>query len=90
MIVNARTTDPESSHIAGAEVEQSGIAEAQRSIVLAAVKLRQGLTSKELASQAGLDRYMVARRLSEIKSVKKGDMRICSISKRLCVTWWLK
>ncbi len=90
MATNARASDPESSHLAGAGIEQSGIAGAQRSIVLAAVMLRQGLTSKELASQSGLDRYMVARRLPELKRVKKGDMRICSISKRLCVTWWMK
>lgn len=87
---NAHINDPLSSHLAGIEIEASGIAGTQRSQCLAAVKQHQGLTSKELCDITGLDRYMLARRLPEIKQLEQGKMKICNISKKLSVTWWLK
>lgn len=90
-IANARSTDPLSSVLAGDEIEASGKAAAQRGKALAAVRSNPGLTSKELSAKTGLDRYMLARRLPELLiEVEKGAMRICSVSKRLCVTWVLR
>ena len=87
---NAHINDPLSSHLAGAEIESSGVASNQGSQCLAAVKLYQGLTSKEISEKTGLDRYMLARRLSEIGQLEQGAMKVCNVSKRLSVTWWLK
>lgn len=90
-IANARSADPLSSVLAGETIESSGKASMQRLKALAAVRSNPGLTSKELSAKTGLDRYMLARRLPELLvEVEKGAMRICSVSKRICVTWVLR
>jgi hypothetical protein len=89
-MMNARLTDLVTSHLAGEAIEASGEAALQRQQALAAVSLYPGLTSKELAHKSGLDRYMLARRLPEVRQIEKGDIVKCSISKRACVTWKLK
>jgi DNA-binding MarR family transcriptional regulator len=58
----ARSTDPISSFAALERVDIS----AQRSLVLDALKRHPGATSKEIAYAEGIDRYMVARRLSDL------------------------
>ena len=87
---NARNSDPITSVLAGEAIEQSGEAQIQRMKVLAAVKAHPGLTSKELAAEAGLDRYMVARRLPEIFQIEKGESRKCRVGRFLSLTWWPK
>lgn len=62
----ARNADPRSSHEAAAAIKRSGAAKAQASIVLEALKRYPMASSAELAQFAGLDRYMVARRLPEL------------------------
>lgn len=87
----ARETDPETSHLAAEEVTTSGRRAVQQHAVLAAVMAQPGLTSRELAQAAGMDRYVVARRLPELeaaKRVRKGEARECRVSKRQAVTWW--
>lgn len=87
----ARESDPETSHLAAEEVTTSGRRAVQQHAVLAAVMAHPGLTSRELAQAAGMDRYVVARRLPELeaaKRVRKGEARECRVSKRLAVTWW--
>ena len=49
----------------------------------------EGMTSLEISKATGLCRYMLARRLPEINALRRGTMKICNISKRLSVTWWL-
>jgi len=88
-MINARNSDPESSHLAGAEIEATGMASVQRTLALNAVKEHEGLTSLEIAKATGLDRYMLARRLPEIRILRQGTMKVCNISKRRSVTWWL-
>jgi len=87
---NARNTDPLSSHLAGEEITVLGKRQKQINIVVRLVKRSEGLTSAELAHKHGIDRYMAARRLPEASSLKKGDARRCTISKRSAVTWWVK
>jgi len=87
-IKNYRNTDPVSSQLAGEHVELSGDATKQRQMALRAVVVYPGLTSRELAKECGLDRYMLARRLPEIKEIEKGELRICKEGKKLSLTWW--
>jgi hypothetical protein len=87
----ARTTDPESSHLA-AEHVVSGRAASQRAAVLVAVEEHPGLTSFELAAHCRLDRWQIARRLPEIERltrlVRRGHKRVCSVSGMQALTWW--
>ena len=89
MIVNARNTDPFTSHLAGYDIEASSKAHNQRVIAFAAVKANPGMTSRELAQHCELGRYQIARRLSEITGIKRGSKRYCKEGKKLCVTWHL-
>jgi len=88
---NARTTDPESSHQAGEGIEASGNATTQRRIALEAVKRRPGYTAKELAVTCNIDRYMLSRRLPELRYkglVVNGGMRKCAtVGGKLSQTW---
>lgn len=101
----ARTTDPESSHMAAREHVESGRNESQKDIVLMWLSRmhislipelrKRGVTSMELAWFSELDRYMVARRLADLKAEGKviqsprEEMRRCLVSCRLAVTWRL-
>lgn len=88
----ARSTDPETSHIAAEAVTKSGVRAHQQRQVLAALREWPGRTSAELAQQASMDRYAVARRLPELcpTFAFRGGSTICSISGRPAVTWWPK
>ena len=89
----ARSRDPETSHLAADAVTKSGARQAQIVRVVAMVQETNGLTSRELASKHGEDRYMVGRRMSEAETaqeVEKGPVRICEIGKCKAVTWWVK
>jgi DNA-binding MarR family transcriptional regulator len=90
----ARRTDPSSSHDAASAVARSGIAKAQCSSVLAALRRYKHRTSNELAHDSGIDRYIVARRLPELR---KRNLVNCSgeaqkrkdhYSGRDAMTWW--
>jgi hypothetical protein len=86
----ARNSDPCTSHDAAHELVASGAQAQQHEQVAAAVRRHPGLTSRELAFSAGLDRHMVARRLPELESdglVVHGAPRICSMSRKRCQTW---
>ena len=87
---NARNTDPESIHLAGEEITNSGQRQRQIDLVSAVVRDMPGRTSRELAAITHLDRYMLARRLPDCASVRKGDMRKCVVSQKQAVTWWPK
>ena len=88
----ARRTDPQSSHAAAFHVEQSGKAGKQRIQAGAAVLAHPGCTSAELADRTGLDRYMLARRLPELRDDglvrQSGSKHLCRMTGRLAVTWW--
>lgn len=87
----ARATDPSTSHEAAEDITRSGVRAAQQQIVADAVRRFPGLTSFELAIRAGLDRYVVARRLSEIEetqAIRRGAARLCAESNRKAMTWW--
>jgi len=86
----ARNTDPDTSHEAARDLVESGAQAQQQALVAAAVHKHPGLTSRELAFSAGLDRHMVARRLPELEAdgqVVHGTPRECSHSGKRCQTW---
>ncbi|WP_198666664.1 hypothetical protein [Marinomonas shanghaiensis] len=89
----AKAGDPETSHLAAEAITKSGARQKQMERVVAMVQKTSGLTSRELASKHGEDRYMVGRRLSEAETaqeVEKGPVRICEIGKCKAVTWWVR
>lgn len=90
MNLPARNTDPETSHEAARHMVDSGARRAQQQRVAAVVRKHPGLTSRELAEVAGMDRHMVARRLPELEAdgiVVHGAPRKCRISEMRCQTW---
>lgn len=87
----ARRSDPVTSHQAADEVERSGRVVSQQQRVLAAVRAFPGRTSRELAAEARLDRYMVARRLRELVRAgllpEPGAPRECALGGGPALTW---
>jgi hypothetical protein len=87
----ARNTDPHTSHEAAEFMQASGKRAAQQQLTATAVAQYPGLTSLELARKCKMDRYMLARRLSECeqaKQVRRGEAKRCSVSGRTALTWW--
>lgn len=88
----ASTADPITSHESAERLTESGERDAQAEMVLGMVRTHPGLTSAELAKQYGVDRYMVARRLPDLRAdgfVRNGSMpRRCRVGKGSAVSWW--
>jgi hypothetical protein len=90
-LLPARNTDPATSHEAAEHVIASGKRAAQQRMTAVAVESYPGLTSLELSRKAKIDRYVLARRLSEVEKdglIKRGVARTCTVSGRSAVTWW--
>lgn len=87
----ARATDPATSHAAGVRVTQDGTRARQAREVAEAVRETPGHTSAEIAGIHGLDRYAVARRMTDVERaglVSRGAPKKCDCSGRFAVTWW--
>ena len=99
----ARANDPISSHLAADEINQSGSRHAQGQRVIAAmieayksgrITRSRGITTKELSVYYGLDRHMVARRMSDLETARQAfrsgpdETRRCGISERQSQEWW--
>lgn len=88
----ARSTDPESSHMAADDITRSGKRAHQQHQAVAAVRAKPGMTSFELALATGLDRFMLARRLPDCVtagSVVKGTPKKCTVTGKMALTWWI-
>lgn len=88
----AARNDPATSHEAAEKLVRSGQAKTQADQVAAALLKHRGYTSRELAKISGLDRHLVARRLSGLERekpprAKRGPTRKCSIGQLPAVTW---
>lgn len=84
----ARRTDPATSKEAAAMVRD--VAKCQQADVLRAVRAYPHRTSKQLANEAGMDRYMVARRLPELLAlglVRTGEA-VRQANGRRGLTWY--
>jgi hypothetical protein len=87
----ARNSDPFTSHEAAEHHTRTGKRAYQQQQTVAAVRAFPGKTSFEIAMATGLDRFMLARRLSECVTaglVKKGVAVECTVTRRKAVTWW--
>ena len=88
----ARRTDPATSHQAAAQHTRSGARGRQRAQTAAAVQEWPGQTSSELAKLSGIDRYTLARRLSECETggeVSRGAIKTCAVTGKKALTWWV-
>ena len=83
----ARRNDPQTSHIAGDRIKESGKLAAHQNLIVAAIRLRPGMTYTQIASFTGLERHAVARRLKELEPVhiRRGPVR--SDGGRPMTTW---
>jgi len=91
MEARARTTDPQSSHLAAADVEKTGTARTQRQVCLQEVIQNPGQTSAEIAAGLDLERYTPSRRLPELRDaglVFNGPDRVCKVRGRISLTWY--
>jgi hypothetical protein len=89
-----RKHDPVSSLLAADEMVDSGkLAERER-VALGLVNLHPGKTGEELDQLAGAKKREISKRLAglaqkrQIVRGRKEEMRACSVTGRLCLTWW--
>ena len=88
----SRLTDVESSKAAEREITQSGTRFTQQVILYDLIKRKPGLTSREMTRHCSLDRYQIARRLSDLENggvIEKGPIRQCRLGNRIAATWML-
>lgn len=96
----AANADPHTSHVAARRVTRDGTRGRQADEVLRLVRAYPGLTSQELSEHSvevgyttPLDRYQVARRLSELADpangglIERGEARECTVTRHLALTW---
>jgi hypothetical protein len=90
---HSRTTDPDTSHIAGDAARNSGSMGKQAAWVLDMLKTHNGCTYRELAAAMGIDDpNLCSRRLSDLRhkgQVRNGENRICEVAGNMMQTWWL-
>lgn len=95
----ARTTDPETSHIAAEQITKIGTRARHQREVLELLNRCDGRTSAELAELAQrcaglshLDRHAVARRLPELATaglVRRGATVVCKANGTKATSWWV-
>lgn len=86
-----RNSDLVSSHDAEEGINQSGSRASQQYEILRLVEQHPGKTSLELSTICTLDRYQIARRLSDLHTsghVTQGETRKCSVGNRTAVEWF--
>ena len=86
----SRRTDPETSHRAADRIKASGQLRKQQHAVLQALIRWPGSTAVELATNSGIDRYTVSRRLPELVPIhaKRGKPRVCRVAGTPQTTWY--
>jgi len=87
----ARSTDPQSSHIAAAALAESGALRVQHAKTEAAVIRHPGQSSLHLSTLSGLDRHMLGRRqpeLARVGRVWRDPTAPCASTGKPACTWW--
>lgn len=88
--------DPWTSREAARELTRSGMRAEQKLAVLKALQQHPGTTSAELARESGLDRFLCARRLPDLRAddlVTNGvpqETRVCRVTGRPSLVWRLR
>ncbi|PWQ87886.1 winged helix-turn-helix domain-containing protein [Stenotrophomonas maltophilia] len=91
MNVPARSTNPQSSHIAAADLAASGGLRVQHAKTEAVVICHLGHSSLNLSMLTGLDRHMLVRRLPELARegrIWRGPTASCTTTGKPACTWW--
>ena len=86
----ARASDPSTSRLAGRQLTLSGVRMSQKKKVLEGLRRFPKTTSAELAELCQFNRYMVARRLLDLKCdgmVKVAGKRTCRVTESEASTW---
>lgn len=84
-VASARRNDPETSHLAAAEIESTGTAQDHRNIIAAYLKQHPGHTNGEIAQGSGLDYCQVHKRMKELEAMNlviRGAKRYCTTEGR--------
>jgi len=87
---DAREFDPQTSHDAAKNVEESGRAGSHRKACYEYVLKNPGKTAGEIAAAIGLERHVPSRRLPELRAaglVENGPARFCTVQKTRAMTW---
>lgn len=91
-MARARRTDPRTSHEAAREAEANGRAATHRAICLEEVRKNPGRTAAEIAAATGMERHVPSRRLPELREagfVKNVEIRVCRVTGRNSMTWYV-
>ena len=85
----ARATDPDTSHLAGEDVTDSGARSRQQRMVLQGLVRYPNLTTRELAARMNVCRYTVARRMPELAPIYVSVVgkRRCTVTGRTAQVW---
>ncbi len=86
----SRSTDPDPSHLAEAEINATGTRRSHQLLVLFTLRHNPETTSRELALFGSMDRYTPSRRLPELETaglVERAGQRTCRVGKRQATTW---
>ena len=84
----ARNSDPSTSHEAAAKIKP--VRATQQRAILAGLQKFPNHTSAELAQRLHMDRYVVARRLPELRAallVKSCEARSCAVTGHRAMVW---
>jgi len=89
-----RKTDGKTSRLAAEKLVASGKLDKHAMIALAIVRRFPDRTAAEIDALA-IDLYelegrQASKRLSRIKGMKSGNVRVCSIGGNKCKTWWFE
>lgn len=96
VVARARKSDPETSHLAAAEVENNGTAHDHRNIIAAYLRKHPGQTNAEIAEGSGLDYAQVHKRMKELEAMNlviRGGKRYCTTegrTGRMYTSWFPK
>ena len=87
-----RKTDDKTSRLAAEKLVASGNLHKHAMIALAIVRRFPDRTAAEIDALA-IDLYelegrQASKRLSNIKGMKSGNIRVCSVGGNKCKTWW--
>ena len=89
--LRARSTVPDTSHAAAADLVASGALRVQHAKTEAAVARHPGHSSLHLSTLTGLDRHMLGRRLPELARegrIWRGPSAPCATTGKPACTWW--